>query len=252
MADRKPFLLRIDSQVLDAVQRWANDDLRISSGHLPSSDVCRHLASHGLCTGGGAHRKRRSARPRIRLRRAAGTRPALRRRSPRSCRRGEHQPGQNGRCLTSCTFSASARPQRALAEARRTIYGCGMETHSAPSANFIPIIDLDLRPSRRPRCLADRHLGRDAQRRRAICFRMRRLHTVSPRRAARYFCSRTHRAPPPASPPSSTASASRASRYDSHRHARATQLARFSRAIQARSSIPSDLNATCRSTTVST
>ena len=28
MADRKPFLLRIDSAVLDAVQRWANDDLR--------------------------------------------------------------------------------------------------------------------------------------------------------------------------------------------------------------------------------
>jgi len=25
---RKPFLLRIDSTVLDAVQRWANDDLR--------------------------------------------------------------------------------------------------------------------------------------------------------------------------------------------------------------------------------
>ena len=28
MADRKPFLLRIDSAVLEAVQRWANDDLR--------------------------------------------------------------------------------------------------------------------------------------------------------------------------------------------------------------------------------
>ncbi len=28
MAQRKPFLLRIDSAVLDAVQRWANDDLR--------------------------------------------------------------------------------------------------------------------------------------------------------------------------------------------------------------------------------
>jgi hypothetical protein len=25
---RKPFLLRIDTDVLDAVQRWANDDLR--------------------------------------------------------------------------------------------------------------------------------------------------------------------------------------------------------------------------------
>jgi len=28
MAERKPFLLRIDPAVLAAVQRWANDDLR--------------------------------------------------------------------------------------------------------------------------------------------------------------------------------------------------------------------------------
>lgn len=28
MADRKPFLLRVDRELLDAVQRWANDDLR--------------------------------------------------------------------------------------------------------------------------------------------------------------------------------------------------------------------------------
>jgi hypothetical protein len=28
VADRKPFLLRIDSKVLEGVQRWANDDLR--------------------------------------------------------------------------------------------------------------------------------------------------------------------------------------------------------------------------------
>ena len=28
MADRKPFLLRMDPAVLEAVQRWANDDLR--------------------------------------------------------------------------------------------------------------------------------------------------------------------------------------------------------------------------------
>lgn len=28
MADRKPFLLRVDPAVLEAVQRWANDDLR--------------------------------------------------------------------------------------------------------------------------------------------------------------------------------------------------------------------------------
>ncbi|MGQ0767550.1 MAG: hypothetical protein ACT4OZ_18040 [Gemmatimonadota bacterium] len=28
MAERKPFLLRIDRDVLDAMQRWADDDLR--------------------------------------------------------------------------------------------------------------------------------------------------------------------------------------------------------------------------------
>lgn len=28
MAERKPFLLRIDPAVLEAVQRWAQDDLR--------------------------------------------------------------------------------------------------------------------------------------------------------------------------------------------------------------------------------
>ncbi len=28
MVERKSFLLRIDKAVLDAVQRWANDDLR--------------------------------------------------------------------------------------------------------------------------------------------------------------------------------------------------------------------------------
>jgi hypothetical protein len=28
VAERKPFLLRIDPSVLEALQRWANDDLR--------------------------------------------------------------------------------------------------------------------------------------------------------------------------------------------------------------------------------
>jgi len=28
MAERKPFLIRVDRDLLDAVQRWANDDLR--------------------------------------------------------------------------------------------------------------------------------------------------------------------------------------------------------------------------------
>jgi hypothetical protein len=34
MADRKPFLLRIDRTVLDAMQRWANDDLRSLNGQI--------------------------------------------------------------------------------------------------------------------------------------------------------------------------------------------------------------------------
>ena len=28
MSERRPFLLRIDPELLEAVQRWANDDLR--------------------------------------------------------------------------------------------------------------------------------------------------------------------------------------------------------------------------------
>ena len=31
---RKPFLLRIDAAVLDAVQRWADDDLRSLNGQI--------------------------------------------------------------------------------------------------------------------------------------------------------------------------------------------------------------------------
>ena len=34
MADRKPFLLRIDRELLDAVQRWADDDLRSLNGQI--------------------------------------------------------------------------------------------------------------------------------------------------------------------------------------------------------------------------
>jgi hypothetical protein len=32
--DRKPFLLRIDKGVLEAVQRWADDDLRSLNGQI--------------------------------------------------------------------------------------------------------------------------------------------------------------------------------------------------------------------------
>jgi hypothetical protein len=34
VADRKSFLLRVDPAVLDAVQRWANDDLRSLNGQI--------------------------------------------------------------------------------------------------------------------------------------------------------------------------------------------------------------------------
>jgi hypothetical protein len=34
MANRKPFLLRIDRDLLDALQRWANDDLRSLNGQI--------------------------------------------------------------------------------------------------------------------------------------------------------------------------------------------------------------------------
>ena len=34
MSDRKPFLLRVDREVLDAVQRWADDDLRSLNGQI--------------------------------------------------------------------------------------------------------------------------------------------------------------------------------------------------------------------------
>ncbi|WP_396223774.1 hypothetical protein [Gemmatimonas sp.] len=34
MADRKSFLLRVDRELLDAVQRWANDDLRSLNGQV--------------------------------------------------------------------------------------------------------------------------------------------------------------------------------------------------------------------------
>ena len=34
MAERKPFLLRIDRDVLEALQRWADDDLRSLNGQI--------------------------------------------------------------------------------------------------------------------------------------------------------------------------------------------------------------------------
>jgi hypothetical protein len=34
LAARKPFLLRIDPQLYDALERWAQDELRSVNGHI--------------------------------------------------------------------------------------------------------------------------------------------------------------------------------------------------------------------------
>jgi hypothetical protein len=34
MAPRKPFLLRVDRELLDAVQRWSNDEMRSLNGQI--------------------------------------------------------------------------------------------------------------------------------------------------------------------------------------------------------------------------
>ena len=49
MADRKPFLLRIDRQVLEALQLWANDDLRSLNGQIEFV-LRRELAKAGRFT----------------------------------------------------------------------------------------------------------------------------------------------------------------------------------------------------------
>ena len=34
MAEKKPFLVRVDRELLDAIQRWASDDLRSVNGQI--------------------------------------------------------------------------------------------------------------------------------------------------------------------------------------------------------------------------
>ena len=46
MAERKPFLLRIDKSVLGALQRWADDDLRSLNGQIEFV-LRRALSDHG-------------------------------------------------------------------------------------------------------------------------------------------------------------------------------------------------------------
>ena len=47
MAERKPFLLRIDPGVLDALQKWAADDLRSLNGQIEFL-LRRALAQKGI------------------------------------------------------------------------------------------------------------------------------------------------------------------------------------------------------------
>jgi hypothetical protein len=49
---RKPFLLRIEAEVLDDVQRWANDDLRSLNAQIEFI-LRRALADSGRSTRGG-------------------------------------------------------------------------------------------------------------------------------------------------------------------------------------------------------
>ena len=50
MAERKPFLLRMDPRVLEALQRWADDDLRSLNGQI------EYLLRHALREAGRAPR----------------------------------------------------------------------------------------------------------------------------------------------------------------------------------------------------
>ena len=55
MAERKAFLLRMDPEVLDALQRWASDDLRSLNGQIEFL-LRRALQREGRGPGGEASR----------------------------------------------------------------------------------------------------------------------------------------------------------------------------------------------------
>jgi hypothetical protein len=59
LAERKPFLLRVDREVLDAVQRWAGDDLRSLNAQIEFL-LRRALQAEGRLrpAGGGVERGR--------------------------------------------------------------------------------------------------------------------------------------------------------------------------------------------------
>lgn len=61
MAERKPFLIRVDRDVLDAVQRWANDDLRSLNAQIEFL-LRRALRAEGRLTPAGEPGPRRAGR----------------------------------------------------------------------------------------------------------------------------------------------------------------------------------------------
>ena len=58
MTERKPFLLRIDPEVLNALQKWAADDLRSLNGQIEFA-LRRALQQEGRTPGDSARRPRK-------------------------------------------------------------------------------------------------------------------------------------------------------------------------------------------------
>ncbi len=63
MAQRKPFLLRIDPAVLEALQKWADDDLRSLNGQIEWV-LRRCLVERGRMKDPGEKPQQQSKRPR--------------------------------------------------------------------------------------------------------------------------------------------------------------------------------------------
>jgi hypothetical protein len=65
VSERKSFLLRVDPPLLEAVQRWANDDLRSLNGHIEFllRDALKRAGRlpREREAGGGARQKREEA-----------------------------------------------------------------------------------------------------------------------------------------------------------------------------------------------
>ena len=60
MAERKPFLLRLDPALFDALQRWANDEVRSLNGQL------EYLLTKALRDAGRLKAEDRSQKPEVR------------------------------------------------------------------------------------------------------------------------------------------------------------------------------------------